>query len=49
MIKQFSLLIDRTLTSVTTLGQSGPGGNGNEGVQYIAHISRSGAAPKDSV
>ena len=27
--------IDRTLTETTTLGQSGPGNNGDEGVLHI--------------
>ena len=35
--------IDETLTSVTTLGQSRPGGNGNNGELYTAKISKSGA------
>ena len=39
--------IDRTLSSATTSGQSGPGNNGNEGVLYIPQISKSGALPSD--
>ena len=31
--------IDRTLSSATTLGQSGPGSDGNEGVLSISHSS----------
>ena len=30
-------LIDRTLSSATTWGQSGPGSDGNEGVLHIPH------------
>ena len=29
--------IDGTLTGTTTLGQGGPGSNGNEGVLHIPH------------
>ena len=31
--------IDKTLSSATTLGQSGPGSNGNEGVLHIFQSS----------
>ena len=31
--------IDRTLSGATTLGQSGPGSNGNEGLLHIPQIS----------
>ena len=34
-----------TLTGTTTLGQSGPGSNGNEGVLRIPQSSRTGASP----
>ena len=36
---QFSSIqsIDRALSGATTLGQSGPGSNGNEGVLCIPH------------
>ena len=39
--------IDRTLSSATTPGQSGPGSNGNEGVHHIPKNSRTGALPSD--
>ena len=35
----FLWLIDRTLSGTTTLGQSGPGSNGNEEVLCIPQIS----------
>ena len=37
--------IDRTLSGATTLGQSGPGSNGNDGVLHIPQISKAGASP----
>ena len=41
-------LIDRTLSSTTTLGLSGPGSNGNVGVLYIPQSSSiAGASPSD--
>ena len=42
------LPIDRTLTSATTPGQDGPGGDGNEGVLRIPlSFSITGASPSD--
>ena len=37
--------IDGTVTDTTTLGQSGPGSNGNEEVLYICQNSRTGTSP----
>ena len=34
-ISHLFVYIDRTLTGTTTLGQSGPGSNSNEGVLHI--------------
>ena len=42
-------LIDRTLSSATTPGQSGPRSNGNEGVLCILQISKYGASPLDGL
>ena len=40
--------IDRTLSGATTLGLSGPGSDGNEGVLCIPQSSRiTGASPSD--
>ena len=40
--------IDRTLSGATTLGQSGPGSDGNEGVLHIPQSSNiTGASPSD--
>ena len=39
--------IDRTLSGATTLGQSGPGTNDNEGVLHIPQSSSFGASPWD--
>ena len=40
--------IDRTLSGATTLGQSGPGSDGNEGVLHFPQISSiSGTSPSD--
>ena len=41
--------IDRTLSGATTLGQSGPGGNGNERVSRIPQISKAGATQSDGL
>ena len=42
------LPIDRTLSGVTTPGQSGPGSDGNEGVFHIPQSSSiTGASPSD--
>ena len=41
--------IDRTLSHVTTLGQSGHGSNGNEGVLHIPQIFKIGALPSDGL
>ena len=41
--------IDRTLSSATTPGQSGPGSNGNEGVLHIPQISKAEAPPSDGL
>ena len=38
-------LIDGTLTGTTTLGQSGPGNNGNKGVLHILQSSRTEVSP----
>ena len=35
----------RTLSSATTMGQSGPDSNGNEGVLHIPQSSQTGASP----
>ena len=43
ILEQFSL------TVTTTLGQSGPGSNGNEEVLHIPQSSRTGASPSDTV
>ena len=37
------------LTDNTTVGQSGPGSNGNEGVFRITQSFRAGTAPSDSL
>ena len=43
-------LIDKTLASATTLGQSKPGSNGNEGALAIPQSSSiTGASPSDLV
>ena len=50
MNTQFSSvwLIDRTISGVTILGQSGPGSNGNEGVLCISQNSSiTGTSPSD--
>ena len=39
MTKSFIWLVDRTRSSATIPGQSGPGSNGNEGVLYIPQSS----------
>ena len=39
--------IDRILSGVTTPGQSGPGGNDNEGVFHIPERTTSGASSSD--
>ena len=39
--------IDKTLSSATTPGQSGPGSNGKEGVLYISQSSKTGTSPLD--
>ena len=41
--------IDGTLKGTTSLGQSGPGSNGNEGVHNIPQSSRIRASPSDSL
>ena len=38
-----------TLIGTTSLGQSGPGGNGNEGVLHTSQILRTEASPSDAV
>ena len=45
----FTSHIDGTLTDNTTLYESGPGSNGNEGVLHTHKISRIVALPADSV
>ena len=37
------------LTDTTTLGQGGPGSNGNEGVLHSPQISRTEVSPSDAV
>ena len=37
----------RTLSSTTTLGQSGPGSNGKEEVLYIPQSTKTGTSPSD--
>ena len=37
------------LTGTTTLGQSGPESNGNEGILYIPQSSRNGASSSDGL
>ena len=39
--------MNRTQSTATTPGQSGPGGNGNEGVRHIPQISKAGASLSD--
>ena len=49
---QFSSIwpIDKTLSSATTLGQSGPRSNGNEGVLHIPQSSSiTGTLPSDGL
>ena len=41
--------IARTLSSATTLGQSGPGSNGNKEVLHIPQISKAGVSPSDKL
>ena len=41
--------MDGTLTGTTTLDQSGPGSNGNEGLRHISQSSRSGTSPSDDL
>ena len=40
---------DGALTCTTTVNQSGPRNNGNEGVLHTPKISRNGALPSDTV
>ena len=42
-------LIDRILSGATTLGQGGPGSNGNEGVLYISQIFKVGDSSSDGL
>ena len=41
--------IDKTLSGVTTLGQSKPDSDGNEGILHIPQISKAGALSSDSL
>ena len=41
--------IDETLRGTTTLDQSGPGSNGNEGLLHIPQSSKTEASPSDAV
>ena len=41
--------IDRTLTGITTLDQSGIESNSNKGVLHMPHSYRTGASPSDAV
>ena len=41
--------IDETLSSSNNPGQSGHGGNGNEGIAYEPQIPRAGASPSDAI
>ena len=43
------LLIDRTQSSATTLGQSVPGSNGNKGVLLIPQNSMTAASPSEGL
>ena len=48
MLNSCILPIDRTLSNATTLGQSGTGSNGNEGVLCIPQSSSiTGTSPPD--
>ena len=50
MSNSFIWPIDRTLSDATTLGQSGAGSNGNEGVFHISQSSSiTGASISDSL
>ena len=49
MSNSFILLIDRTLSDATTLGQSEPGSNGNEWVLHIFQSPRTRASQSDSL
>ena len=42
-------LVDRTLTDTTTLGQSGPEGNGNEWMAHSSQILKTGTSLSDAV
>ena len=44
-----TLPIDETITSTITLGQSGPGSNGNEGVLHIPQNFRTVSSSSDAV
>ena len=39
--------MDRTLSGVTTPGQSGPRSNSNEGLAYVPQICKAGILPSD--
>ena len=41
--------INGTLIGITTLGQSGPGSNGNEWVLHIPQSSKTGASPSNGL
>ena len=41
--------LNRTLSGATTLGQSGPRSNGNEGVLHIPQIFEATASPSDGL
>ena len=47
MSDSYIRLIHRTLSGASTPGQSGPGGNANEGVFHISKISKSGNSQSD--
>ena len=47
MSNSFIWPIDKALLDATTLGQSGPGSDGNERVLHIPQSSKTGALPSD--
>ena len=48
-MNNFETSLDEALTGTTTLGHSGHGSNGIEGVFHTSQISRTGASPLDGV
>ena len=43
------IFLDGTLTGTITLGEDGPGSDGNEGVLHILQNSRTEASPSDGL